>query len=83
MSDDTVLPFAFPAVARKKVTAAFDGRRISSDGGGMLLAAVKRRLGVAERLAAVIPDRRGPERITHRLSERSPRSAAPGFGRSH
>ena len=35
----------------------------------MLLAAVERRLGVADRLAAVIPDRRAPERITHRLSD--------------
>ena len=25
MSDDTIEPFCFPAVGRKKVTAAFDG----------------------------------------------------------
>jgi hypothetical protein len=24
MTDDTILPFAFPAVARKKITADFD-----------------------------------------------------------
>ena len=36
MTDDTLLPFAFPAVCAKKVTAAFDGGRITSDGGGML-----------------------------------------------
>ena len=69
MSDDTVLPFAFPAVARKKVTAAFDGGRLSSDGGVLLLAAAERRLGIADRLAAVIPDRRDPDRITHSLSD--------------
>ena len=28
MADDTVLPFLFAAVQRKKVTAAFDGGRI-------------------------------------------------------
>jgi len=38
MIDDNLLPFCFPAVRRKKITAAFDGGRISSDGGVMLLA---------------------------------------------
>ncbi len=47
MSDDTAAPFLFPAVGRKKVTAAFDGGRITSDGGIMLLAAAERRLGLA------------------------------------
>jgi hypothetical protein len=36
MTDDNLLPFCFPAVRRKKITAAFDGGRISSDGGVML-----------------------------------------------
>ena len=30
--EDNLLPFSFPAVERKKVTAAFDGGRITSDG---------------------------------------------------
>jgi hypothetical protein len=46
MTDDTLLPFNLPAVARKKVTAAFDGGRITSDGGVMLLAQAERRLGL-------------------------------------
>ena len=33
MTDDSLLPFSFPAVGAKKVTAAFDGGRLSSDGG--------------------------------------------------
>jgi hypothetical protein len=37
MTDDNLLPFSFPAVARKKVTATFDGARFFSDGGVMLL----------------------------------------------
>ncbi len=53
MSDDTAAPFLFPAVARKKVTAAFDGGRLTSDGGVMLLAGAERRLGIAARLAAL------------------------------
>jgi len=39
MSEDSLLPFHFPAIARKKVTAAFDGGRIASSGGLKLLAA--------------------------------------------
>ncbi len=38
MTDDTILPFSFPAVSRKKITAAFDGGRLTSNGGVMLLA---------------------------------------------
>jgi hypothetical protein len=37
MTDDTIPLFAFPAVQGKKITAAFDGGRMSSDGGVMLL----------------------------------------------
>jgi hypothetical protein len=33
MLDDTTAAFSFPAVERKKVTAAFDGGRLTSDGG--------------------------------------------------
>ena len=63
MTDDNLLPFAFPSVARKKVTADFDGGRLTSDGGVMLLSMAERRLGVAERLARCFPDRRDPARI--------------------
>src|SRR6201993_2069668 len=69
MTDDTLLPFAFPAVERKKVTAAFDGGRITSDGGVMLLAAADRRLGLCEKLAARIADPRGPGRVVHLLPD--------------
>jgi len=68
-TDDNSLPFAFPAVERKKVTAAFDGGRLSSDGGVMLLSQAERRLGLAERLAAVIPDERDASRVIHRLPD--------------
>ena len=48
MIEDSLLPFSFPAVGRKKITAAFDGGRITSDFGVMLLGQAGRRLGVAE-----------------------------------
>src|SRR3954452_24080726 len=69
MTDDTILPFWFPAVRGKKLTAGFDGGRLSSDGGVMLLAQAARRMRIAEKLAAVIPDPRGPTRVGHRLPE--------------
>jgi hypothetical protein len=69
MTDDNLLPFSFPAVSRKQVTAAFDGGRLTSDGGVMLLAMAERRLGVADRLARCFPERRDPTRITHTLSD--------------
>lgn len=69
MTDTTILPFSFPAVGRKKLTADFDGGRLTSDGGVMLLAMAERRLGIAERLARAFPDRRDPSRITHTLAD--------------
>ena len=69
MSDDTILPFSFPAVGRKKGTAAFDGGRLTSDGGVMLLGVAERRLGIADRLAGLITDRRNPLLITHSVAD--------------
>src|SRR5438309_1675462 len=69
MSEDSLLPFHFPAVARKKVIAAFDGGRITSDGGVMLLAAAERRLGIADKLAALIADPRDRDLVTHSVAD--------------
>ena len=69
MMDDSLLPFSLPSVERKKITAAFDGGRISSDGGVMLLALAERRIRIADRLAAEITDRRDPARVVHALSD--------------
>jgi hypothetical protein len=69
MIDDSLLPFSLPSVHRKKITAAFDGGRISSDGGVMLLGLAERRIGIAARLAAEITDRRDPTRVVHALSD--------------
>jgi hypothetical protein len=69
MTDDTFPTFPFPAVGRKKITAAFDGGRLSSDGDVMLLAQAERRLGIAERLARLIPDQRDPTRVRHAVAD--------------
>jgi hypothetical protein len=67
MTDNKLPTFSFPGVSGKQVTAAFDGGRLTSDGGVMLLAMAERRLGIAEKLARCFPDRRDPLRITHTL----------------
>ncbi len=67
--DDTPFPFSLPRTGGKKVTAAFDGGLISSDGGVLLLAGVDKRLGLIDTLAALIPDHRDPARITHAVAD--------------
>jgi hypothetical protein len=67
--DDTLLPFSLPNIRKKKVTAAFDGGTISSDGGIFLLAGADRRLGLIDTLASLIPDRRDPMQITHSMAD--------------
>ena len=69
MTDDSQLSFSLPSVSRKKVTAAFDGGRLSSDSGVMLLALAERRRKVADTLAAHIADRRDPSHITHTVAD--------------
>jgi hypothetical protein len=69
MHDHSLLPFAFPAVQGKKIAAAFDGGRLSSDGGVLLLREAERRLGIADRLASFVPDRRDGARVTHTVAD--------------
>ena len=69
MPDDTPLSVPYPAVARKKVTAAFDGGRLSSDSGVMLLSLAERRRGIAKTLVALIADRRDPAHVTHTVED--------------
>ena len=58
-----------PPVAGKPIHLSFDGGLLTSDTGILLLAAVEQRLGIAERLADCIEDRRAPERVRHTLAE--------------
>jgi len=62
-------PFGFPAIERKKVVAAFDGGRITSDGGVLLLGVVERQLGIADTLAPLISDPRNPLYVTHSVTD--------------
>jgi hypothetical protein len=51
MGEDTEILPGLPAVAGKPVPVGFDGGRLTSDGGILLLSAVEQRLKIAERLA--------------------------------
>src|SRR4051812_13341540 len=69
MSEDSLLPFELPSVARKKLSVGFDGGQLSSDAGVLVLRGVEKKLGLAARLASCIRDRRKPERIEHSFEE--------------
>jgi hypothetical protein len=69
IDDDTLLPFSLPNICKKKVTAAFDGGQVSSDGGVFLLAGADKRLGLIDTLAGLIPDQRDPAQITHSMAD--------------
>lgn len=53
----------------KRIDARFDGGRLSSDAGLLLLREVEDRLGLSRTLAQCIPDRRNRTRCDHTLDE--------------
>ena len=61
--------FAFHALANRDVVARFDGGRITSDAGGLLLREVERKLGILRQLAACFDDHRDPDLIEHSVPE--------------
>src|SRR4051794_3670709 len=56
-------------IAGRTVHAAFDGGRLTSDAGVLVLADIERRLDIAGRLARCLPDLRAPERVRHSIVE--------------
>jgi hypothetical protein len=58
---------SFSRLGRQKIIANFDGGRLTSDAGGLLLRETDRRLGLTARLAGCIADPRDPSKITHDL----------------
>ena len=57
----------FPPVAGYTVRADFEGGALSSDFGALLLRGIDRQIGLTERLAAAIQDKRHPSYIDHPL----------------
>lgn len=61
--------FRFHPQKRREIRAQFDGGAITSDGGGLLLREVEKRIGILRSFAACFTDYRDPELIEHRVEE--------------
>ena len=57
----------FHALGRRDVIGRFDGGRITSDGGGLLLREVDQRMGLLDRLAECFTDYRNPNSVEHNI----------------
>ena len=55
----------FHGLGKRQIIGKFDGGRISSDGGGLLLRETEQRTHILKRLAACFIDYRKPELIEH------------------
>lgn len=55
----------FAGVGRRRVIAAFDGGRVSSNAGALLLQRTDQAIGLIDRLAQCFIDRRNPDLIEH------------------
>lgn len=69
MAENALFLPGLSPVGGKPLHVSFDGGRLTSDAGVLLLAEVERRLGLAERLARCLADPRAPERVRHTLAE--------------
>ena len=59
----------FLSLGRREIIGRFDGGRLTSDGGGLLLREVDARIGLMERVAGCFKDYRNPESIEHGVRE--------------
>ena len=57
----------FHGLGRRAVVGAFDGGKISSDSGALLLREVEQRTGILQRLSGCFVDHRDPDQIEHTL----------------
>jgi Transposase DDE domain group 1 len=69
MTQCTGTSLAFGVLGSREVVGRFDGGTITSDGGGLLLREVNRRLGLLNRLAACFVDGRDAERTEHSVEQ--------------
>jgi Transposase DDE domain group 1 len=69
MSYPTPQQLRFPPLAGYTVRADFEGGALSSDFGALLLRGIDRQIGLTERLAAAVQDKRHPSYIDHPLRD--------------
>jgi len=69
MTECTQNSFAFHPLGRRSVIARFDGGKITSDGGALLLREAERATGIVGRFAACFTDHRSPLLIEHTVEQ--------------
>jgi hypothetical protein len=69
MTECTQSQFEFEAHFSRQVVARFDGSRLTTDGGALLLRQADRKIGLLRRLASCLRDGRQPDRVEHNLEE--------------
>jgi hypothetical protein len=65
----TQFVLGFHPLKRREIRAQFDGGAISSDGGGLLLREVEKRMGILQQFAACFTDYRNADLIEHTVKE--------------
>jgi Transposase DDE domain group 1 len=65
----TQFVLGFHPLKRREIRAQFDGGAISSDGGGLLLREVEKRIGILQQFAACFTDYRNADLIEHTVQE--------------
>lgn len=58
---------SFSSLGRRRIVGDFDGGRLTTDAGGLLLREADRRIGLTQALAERITDPRDPSKTTHEL----------------
>jgi hypothetical protein len=69
MSNPQPEQLRFPPIAGHTVRGAFDGGALSSDFGPLVMCGIDRQIGLTERLADAIDDRRHPSYVEHPLRD--------------
>jgi Transposase DDE domain group 1 len=82
MTEVTLFLPGLSPVGGKTITATFDGGKLSSNGGVLILREIERKLGLAAVLSRHIPDDRDRTRITHSYSDMTRASRLPAAMRT-
>src|SRR6516162_10889772 len=61
--------FGFHPLKHREIRAQFDGGAITTEGGGLLLREVEKRIGIVRQFAACFRDYRNPDLIEHTVEE--------------
>jgi len=61
--------FGFHPLKHREIRAQFDGGAITTDGGGLLLREIEKRIGIVRQFAACFRDYRDPDLIEHTVEE--------------